>query len=1275
MGKICLLKHFCLALLLACSNCAWAYNFEVDGIYYEIVDENTVYVVNGYDSYYGDIVIPSTVTLDSVTYDVQGVMHGAFDYSGITSLTFPSTLYVYYPITGCYALESIVVQGDDGYYDSRNNCNAIIETSTNRLVLGCKNTVIPSTVEVIGYAAFAGCGFSSFTIPANVTRIEDEAFKECYALTDLYIEDGDKPLAVGYGTSGYDQKISIFYDSPLTKVYFGRDIEMIDPYLLNNISGVFAEKQTLSSVTIGERVTEIQDNTFNSCRGLNSIDIPGSVVRIGHSAFEGCGLTGELVIPGSVKEIGDNAFLYCSGLTGELVIPEGVVSIGMQAFSGNEMLTGVKLPKSLKVLGERAFAYCRGLDNVVIPNGITCIGYDMFNECIALKNVVIPESVVEIRGGAFANCTALEEITIPNGVTILENAFWGCTALKKVSLPGSLVTIGDYAFRYCHSLESITIPNSVMQIGESAFEECALLKSVVIPNSVTRIGRYAFNGCASLSQISFPEGLEYVGGGAFHNTAWYKSWGVELVYIGNLLYKCKIGDDASGFIEIREGTTAICEGAFISCNVKNIKIPNSVEYIGIHAFDSSKWYKSWYESQPDGPIYIGKVLFDYKGDVPNDFNLVVKDGTTGITTLPYKIKNITIPPSVKYITSSMLYDMSNVYISDLSAWCNIVFDRHSYGLYKSNFYLNGELLTDLVIPEGVERINNYAFEHIGNLKSIRIPNSVTSIGDYVYYDEASDLRTIVIGSGVKRIGSMAFYYGADFVVNYSDLPIKKGDSSYGYVAYDAKAVISKDDDVVGDYCFRTINGEPTMIAYIGNGRKAELPADYKGGDYSIAEYAFYKCDELEEVVISDRVTSFGEYAFAGCKELQKVTIGNGVVNIGDYAFDGCRKLSTLVIGEKVKEIGDNSFYGCAALKTVYNNSSLNIVKGGYGYGWVAYYATAVVNKGDDVRGDFVFRVSDGEVSLVAYLGDASVVSLPDNYDGNSYAIGDDLFYKFNMTNLTIPDCVTAIGDEAFYKCNKLESINIPSSVKSVGSMAFGQCDALKAVNITDLSAWCDINFKGYLSNPLNQARNLYLNGELVTELVVPEDVAKIKDYSFTWCANLKSVTIGDNVAKIGFDAFKRCYNLKKITLGQYVERISGEAFYGCDALEYIYLTGVIPAKVAASAFTSEHYEKVILHVPESAIEAYRTADVWKEFKNIQAYETAGIDDCEMNSVACEYVGGGVRFVGVHNEPLSVYNTDGALVKNFITYSGETIVLEKGIYIISVGDANIKIVLK
>ena len=306
MGKFCLLKHFCLALLLACSNCVWAYNFEVDGIYYEIVDENTVYVVNGYDSYYGDIVIPSTVTLDSVTYDVQGVMHGAFDYSGITSLTFPSTLYIYYPITGCYALESIVVQGDDGYYDSRDNCNAIIETSTNRLVLGCKNTVIPSTVEVIGYAAFAGCGFSSFSIPANVTRIEDEAFKECYALTDLYIEDGDKPLAVGYGTSGYDQKISIFYDSPLTKVYLGRDIEMIDPYLLNNISGVFAEKQTLSSVTIGESVTEIQDNTFNSCRGLNSIDIPGSVVRIGHSAFEGSGLTGDLVIPESVKEIGDD---------------------------------------------------------------------------------------------------------------------------------------------------------------------------------------------------------------------------------------------------------------------------------------------------------------------------------------------------------------------------------------------------------------------------------------------------------------------------------------------------------------------------------------------------------------------------------------------------------------------------------------------------------------------------------------------------------------------------------------------------------------------------------------------------------------------------------------------------------------------------------------------------------------------------------------------------------------------------------------------------------
>ncbi|MBR4553464.1 MAG: leucine-rich repeat domain-containing protein, partial [Bacteroidaceae bacterium] len=228
----------------------------------------------------------------------------AFEYcSGLTSITIPNSVtsigsgaFAY-----CSGLTSIKVDAGNTKYDSRNDCNAIIETATNTLVAGCKNTTIPNSVTSIGDVAFSGCtGLTSITIPNSVNTIGDSAFWECSGLTSITIPNS----VTSIGNSA-------FYDC----------------------SG-------LTSITIPNSVTSIGNYVFLGCTGLTSITIPNSVTSIGYAAFDGCtGLT-SITIPNSVTAIGDWAFYYCTGLT-SITIPNSVTSIGSHAFEECTGLTNV----------------------------------------------------------------------------------------------------------------------------------------------------------------------------------------------------------------------------------------------------------------------------------------------------------------------------------------------------------------------------------------------------------------------------------------------------------------------------------------------------------------------------------------------------------------------------------------------------------------------------------------------------------------------------------------------------------------------------------------------------------------------------------------------------------------------------------------------------------------------------------------------------------------------------------------------------------------------
>lgn len=242
--------------------------------------------------------------------------------------------------------------------------------------------------------------------------------------------------------------------------------------------------------------------------------------------------------------------------------------------------------------------------------------------------LILPAYITQIYKFAFNGCTGLTSITIPNSVTSIgRSAFWGCTGLTSITIPDRVASIGNSAFQGCTGLTSITIPDSVTSIGDSAFYGCSGLTSIVIPNSVTSIGSEAFD-----------------------NTAWYNNQPDGLVYAGKVAYKYKGEMPSNTSVVIKDGTLGIAGGAFNGCTVlASITIPDSVTIIESGAFwyctaltsvtipdsvtriGSNAFYNTaWYNNQPNGLVYAGKVAYEYKGTMPNNTSIVLKEGTLGI---------------------------------------------------------------------------------------------------------------------------------------------------------------------------------------------------------------------------------------------------------------------------------------------------------------------------------------------------------------------------------------------------------------------------------------------------------------------------------------------------------------------------------------------------------------------------------------------------------------------------------------------------------------------
>ena len=419
---------------------------------------------------------------------------------------------------------------------------------------------------------------------------------------------------------------------------------------------------------------------------------------------------------------------------------------------------------------------------------------------------------------------------------------------------------------------------------------------------------------------------------------------------------------------------------------------------------------------------------------------------------------------------------------------------------------------------------------------------------------------------------------------------------------------------------------------------------------SIKKYAFNNCKSIKSVEIGNSVTSIGSSAFSYCSGLTSVTIGNSVTSIGSSAFSYCSGLTSVTIGNSVTSIGSSAFYGCSGLTSVvwnvkncayvssslFNSSPIKTLTFGNEvehipamlcYDKTGLKEVSISNSVTSI-GNKAFYGCSG-LTKVNYLGsvdkwvdfDWNYSSYNPTYYAKDLYINGELLtdvkistadsikkYAFDncksIKSVEIGNSVTSIGESAFSSCSGLTSVTIGNSVTSIGRYAFSGCtDSTKVNYLGSVDKWVDFDWNYSDSNPTYYAKDLYINGELLTDVKI-SFADSIKKYALYNCKSIKSIELGNSVTTLCSNSFSNCETLTSVTLGENVKEIGFYAFSGCEKLRKVVAYPTTVPTVYTSSFG--HYNAA-LYVPCDVYDDYFFDDVFGTFKVTECIAAEEVD--------------------------------------------------------------------
>ena len=882
----------------------------------------------------------------------------------------------------CLSMTSMVVEDGNTKYDSRNNCNAIIETKTNTLISGCKASIIPDDIEVIGVEAFDHISLlTAITIPNSVTTINNYAFRMTEGMQTLTI-----PASVTY--------IHL-------EAFTG----------CKNLKSISVDKANTTYDSRNDCNAIIETATNSLILGCENTVIPNDIEIIEKTAFYWNLNIKTMSIPASVKSIGAFAFYYCTNIESLTCLAEVPPTLGgAYTFGSVNKDIPVYVPES-KIDDYKAADGWKEFTNYIgLDEGCTSIASGSIDKT-EISWVIDCDSVLTVSGtGAIPNYTelstdipwhnyshAIKKIVVEEGITRLgAYAFYQLYHVTHVSLPSTLTNIGFHEFKSCMNLVEVELKSVPNVNTVNSFENCPALTTIWCPcdeslyylddfveGSVRLIAYWdkLYRKCDSKHPVFY--GICGDNGGS--NVTWkFEEGKVSLEGSGAMSF-CWLApwDPATDFvteIEIADGITNIGDNVFMGCkNVKLLEIPASVTSIGEDALYGCSGLEQmichaqtppalveggfayFYEVNRDIPVYVPKASIPayqaadgwkeftnyhaLEGDDPEpEACSEDKQGTCGenLTWLITCDDELVISG-----TGAMTeYSSSNAvpWKKFSSTVKTITLKEGITSISKYAFY-QFSAVKEMVIPEGVTSIGENGLSSMSKLESVSLPNSLTTIKNYAF-TSCPKLTSLNIPKNVSSIGLIIIEYCNAI----TSLSVDKENTTF-----DSR-----------DNCNAVIK-TATNTLVIGT----------------------------NVTVIPNTVTAIGRSAFQRCSAMTQMAIPSSVTTIDGVAFGYCTGLTSIEIPASVTSISGEAFNGCDGLQSMVVDSE---------------------NTKYDSRNN-CNAIIETETNILV-CGCAVTV---------------------------IPEDVTAIGEYAFDYCKAMKSFTIPASVKSIGRSAFAACTNLESL--------------------------------------------------------------------------------------------------------------------------------------------------------------------------------------------------------------------------------------
>lgn len=1003
-----------------------------------------------------------------------------------------------------------------------------------------KSVSIYEGVTRIGNDSFVGCENLTYVyIPNTVTLIGNTAFRDCTSLASISIPNSVTNL-------GY---YAFYGCTALTSITFPEGVTTIGNYAFGKCSG-------LATVIIPDTITTIAKNAFYKCTSLTNVYYAGTQEQWDAVTIDSTGneaIIDNIILATTVTgSCGTNLNWY-------LINNEKLI------ISGNGAMTDYSSSSYAPWYG-----YASSIKKVIVEDGVTSIGDYAFYGCSNATEFVVPISIdYSSSYRAFYSCGDIQRVTLTKGngtakdygerqnsSALISNGGtpWTQSSCVEIIIQDGVTEIGDFTFYGCGNIQNITIANSVKTIGSDAFSGCSGLTSVIIPDNTTSIGEYAFAECSNLSSVQIGKSVVFIEINAFSGSSI-----VDVYYTGSELDWISIdfknyasnpmsvatgslyinGSVVSGDIVIPDGTIRLNCYAFYGLNeVESVTIPEIVTYI----YGGNSWplrnsaiiyYKGtkseWAAIEaPQGTIYNnGNVVFDSDSENP----YIAGECGDNLDWTLHLDGNLTI------LGTGAMYDYSG---STKTPWnkhgfttvTSISIEKGVTSIGGRAFY-NCSSVDTIEIPDSVEHIGVGAFENMSEVTELVIPDSVTSIAEGAFkgMNNLQKITLPFVGSSIGSTSSSYYGYGVfGYIFGYSDYADEGTTYQYfytsGYYEPYRYFYIPKTLRVV------TITKESKLDNGAFHNCSFLTEINLSETITSIGQQAFENCSGLTELNIPDDVTSIGSNAFSGCSSLQVIEIPASVTSIGSYAFKDVSAVTEIVIPDSVISIGNGALKGMNNLESItlpFVGSSIDSSSGrecvfGYIFGTVSsdyiektqqnYYD----NYGYSSSGYFgipktiktVFITQDTTIPYGAFSGCSfiSEINLPDNVT----AIGEYAFYNCSgLAEISISDGVSNIGKHTFSGCSSLKSIELPESVNSIGEYAFDGCSSL-------------------------------------TEIIIPDGVESIGRNTFYACASLEVIELPTSLKSIGYEAFAYT-SIKEIVIPNSVTSIDGYILEGNSDIE------------------------------------------------------------------------------------------------------------------------------